>query len=320
MILPIKLYYTIKVLIPRWLQILFRRKLVRLQLKRCSSVWPIKEDAGKEPEGWVGWPDGKQFAVVLTHDVEWERGQKRVRKLAHLEMQCGFRSSFNFVPERYPDDPELRSWLLNNSFEIGVHDLKHNGKLFSSRSRFEKSVPLINRYIQEWKTEGFRAGAMHHNLEWISGLDITYDASTFDTDPFEPQADGVNTIFPFWYASSTHEGKGFVELPYTLIQDFTLFVIMQEKTNRIWKEKLAWIAEKGGMAMLIVHPDYINMEKEKQSGMEEYDGEVYLNFLDYIRTQYKDRFWNPLPCEVAGYIKKSRNLLQTERKCFQSGL
>ena len=29
-------------------------------------------------------------------------------------------------------------------------------------------------------------------------LNIAYDASTFDTDPFEPQPDGVNTIFPFW--------------------------------------------------------------------------------------------------------------------------
>jgi len=44
---------------------------------------------------------------------------------------------------------------------------------------------------------GFRAPAMHDNLEWISELNLEYDLSTFDTDPFEPQSDGVGTIFPF---------------------------------------------------------------------------------------------------------------------------
>jgi len=56
----------------------------------------------------------------------------------------------------------------------------------------------INNYIREWNAAGFRAPAMHHNLDWIRELDIEYDSSTFDTDPFEPQPDNVNCIFPFW--------------------------------------------------------------------------------------------------------------------------
>ena len=39
---------------------------------------------------------------------------------------------------------------------------------------------------------------MLHNLVWLRDLDILYDASTFDTDPFEPQPEGMETIFPFW--------------------------------------------------------------------------------------------------------------------------
>ena len=38
---------------------------------------------------------------------------------------------------------------------------------------------------------------MHHNLDWISELEIDYDMSTFDTDPFEPMPQGAGTIFPF---------------------------------------------------------------------------------------------------------------------------
>lgn len=65
---------------------------------------------------------------------------------------------------------------------------------------------------------------MYHNLEWICELDIEYDSSTFDTGPFEPQSDGVGTIFPFWVPVNSSQ-KGYVELPYALPQDHALFVI-----------------------------------------------------------------------------------------------
>ena len=38
------------------------------------DIWPIDKNAGKPPEGWTGWPDGKKFALVLTHDVETAEG------------------------------------------------------------------------------------------------------------------------------------------------------------------------------------------------------------------------------------------------------
>ena len=52
--------------------------------------------------------------------------------------------------------------------------------------------------MREWNAVGFRSGFMHHNLDWLHDLEVSYDSSTFDTDPFEPQPDGANTIFPFW--------------------------------------------------------------------------------------------------------------------------
>ena len=107
----------------------------------------------------------------------------------------------------------------------------------------------INQVLKEWDAVGFRSGYMLRNLEWISDLDIAYDASTFDTDPFEPQPDGVNTIFPFWDRSSDKR-KGYVELPYTMAQDSTLFLILREKGIELWKRKLDWIAEHQGMALL----------------------------------------------------------------------
>lgn len=303
----IKLFYIVKGLIPRRLQIYLRRKLVLRRLSKCSSIWPINQTAAKVPDGWRGWPNGKQFAVVLTHDVELEIGRNNVRRLAELEMSLGFRSSFNFVPLRYQDDPQLREWLVENGFEVGVHDLRHDGKLFRSYRDFKIQSPQINNYIKKWNVCGFRAGAMHHNLEWISNLNIKYDASTFDTDPFEPQSDGVNTIFPF-FVQSKNKKREYVELPYTLAQDFTLFVIMQEKTIRLWKEKLKWISEHGGMSLVIVHPDYINFADNKPDSFEKYSIELYSEFLQHIKKDYKDNYWNALPREVTEHISNDHQI------------
>jgi len=78
-----------------------------------------------------------------------------------------------------------------------VHDLKHDGKLYESQQGFLKGAKKINEYLKAWNAAD-SVRSLHHNLEWIHNLDIEYDASTFDFDPFEPQPDGMNTIFPEW--------------------------------------------------------------------------------------------------------------------------
>ena len=193
----LKLYYKIKPLIPRGIQIKLRRFLVRRKLARYANVWPIDERAAAAPEAWTGWPEGKKFALVLTHDVDTARGQDRCRQLMELEEKLGFRSSFGFVPERYPVSGELRRDLEKRGFEVYVHGLYHDGLYYTSWATFIERVDRINHYLVDWKAVGFRSPSMQRNLDWFHELCIEYDASTFDTDPFEPQPDGVGTIFPF---------------------------------------------------------------------------------------------------------------------------
>lgn len=293
------IYYRIKPFIPRWLQIFLRRRDINGKRLLCRDVWPIDEKAGKPPDEWSGWPEEKRFALVLTHDIETAKGHDKCRGLIEIEQELGFRSSFNFVPERYNVSSELRRYLTRNGFEVGVHDLNHDGKLYKSEKIFKDRAIRINHYLKEWNCAGFRSGSMHHNLDWIRELNIQYDASTFDTDPFEPVSDGVGTIFPF-YVQGKHGQKGYVELPYTLPQDFTLFVLMEEKTIDIWKRKLDWIAEHGGMALLTTHPDYMDFNGENP-GIEEYPVRYYKEFLSYIKLKYDDRYWHVLPGEISRF-------------------
>ena len=349
------LYYSIKHLIPRRMQLLLRRKVIERKLRHTGNVWPIHEASKKAPDGWQGWPEQKKFALVLTHDVDTAIGAAKSERLMEMEFQLGFRSSFNFVPERYHLPAAIRHTLTTHGFEVGVHGLTHDGMLYRSREIFSGKARRINQYLKEWRAVGFRSPAMHHRLDWIHELDIEYDASTFDTDPFEPQSDGAGTIFPFWVANGTPQDvtdhgasfrssalpanckrlqgaadarkrpasysplgeqaddkadavscnrlpqDGYVELPYTMPQDFTLFVLMRHENIEIWQRKLDWIAAHGGMALMNVHPDYINFDN-KRGGVEEYPARFYRQCLEYVKKKYEGKYWHALPREMARYV------------------
>jgi glycosyltransferase involved in cell wall biosynthesis len=306
-----RFYYGLKPYLPWRIRLALRRVAARRERAKRGAIWPIDPASGTAPDGWPGWPQGKKFAFVITHDVEGKHGLSRCRRLAEVEMEIGFKSSFNFIPEGpYSVPPEDRQWLTERGFEVGVHDLHHDGKLYESRSKFREKAHRINRYLGDWKAKGFRSGFMLHELDWIHDLDVLYDCSTFDTDPFEPQPDPAGTIFPFWVptrqedgANSTVEDKGYVELPYTLPQDSTLFSVFQEKTPEIWIRKLDWIAAQGGMALINVHPDYLTFAGNRII-RREYPVEHYTTFLWYLKDRYAGQYWHALPEELATWYQK----------------
>lgn len=313
------LYYFLKPYIPWRVRNALRGMIQRRVRKQHEDVWPIKETASRRPADWPGWPDGKKFALVLTHDVEGPLGLAKCRKLMQLEMDMGFRASFGLIPEGdYVVPKDLREEMQRNQFGVVIHDLNHDGKLYSSRRVFSQKAQRINEYMREWGVSGFRAGFMFHNLDWLHDLDIDHDSSTFDTDPFEPQSDGVNTIFPFWVpapeARQVHRKEGwgpadgYVEIPYTLPQDSTLFLVLREPTPEIWLRKLDWIAAHGGMALVNVHPDYVQFEGEAPSAST-YPVKLYTDFLNHVRTRYAGQFANPLLSEVSDLVKTHRRAI-----------
>ena len=197
---PLKrLYYNLKPFLPRLLIRIMRQLYQPLSKSSFSLGWPIEKryalflwEVGRQIMTLTGqtyltftpfWPAANRFAFVLTHDIETGHGQDFVRQVADLEESLGFRSSFNFVPERYPIDQSLVDELKERGFEVGIHGLKHDGKLFSSRDEFERRSKLINKYLKTFGAVGFRAPLTHRHPEWMQVLDIEYDLSFFDTDP-----------------------------------------------------------------------------------------------------------------------------------------
>jgi peptidoglycan/xylan/chitin deacetylase (PgdA/CDA1 family) len=235
------------------------------------------------------WPQGKHFAFAITHDVETAKGQTHIRAVVDLEESLGFRSSFNFLPGCYALDHELLQELRKRGFEIGIHGYKHDSKLFSSYPEFTKQASIINDYLKEYNAVGFRAPLTLRNPEWIQELELEYDLSFFDTDPFEPMPGGTMSIWPFTIGR-------FVELPYTLVQDSTLTYVLGETTPRLWLEKVDFIERYHGMALVNTHPDYL---------LDPVNRQIYVDFLQAMRN--REGYWHALPMEVARWWRARSN-------------
>ena len=108
----------------------------------------------------------------------------------------------------------------------------------------------INAHLKELDAVGFRSPLTMRNPEWMQALEIEYDLSFFDTDPYEPMPGGTMSIWPFILGH-------FVELPYTLMQDYTLTAVLGETTPRLWLQKVDFIERYHGMALVNTHPDYL---------------------------------------------------------------
>ena len=87
------------------------------------------------------------------------------------------------------------------------------------------------------------------------------------------------------------------------LNTITLFIIMWEKSIDIWQKKLDWIADKGGMALMNSHPDYMSFNG-MEPGIEQYPAQYYTDFLEYIKSKYTGQYWNALPGEVARYCRE----------------
>ena len=292
-----RVYYHLKPWLSRRLQLLIRGAVARQKRKLCQATWPIDPTCCQRPPGFPGWPDGKRFAVVLTHDVDTARGLACCEQLMELEQELGFRSSFNFVAHDYHLPAELRRKLVSNGFEVGLHGLEHNRKLYESERTFAEHARQINDYLKEWGAVGFRSPCVYHNFDWLYALNIEYEASAFDTDPFEPQSDGLGTIFPVHQTKVP--GREYVVLPYTLPQDFSMFLLFRERDISIWKKKLRWIADQGGVALLISHPDYMSFDAAPS--FDEYHPDLYRELLDHIDMEYRGEYWHVLPRELAAF-------------------
>jgi hypothetical protein len=294
-------YYRARPLLPRSLQLAARRRYAKVQDRAGFPSWPAEtalhrlhaltlgwvEEVFGEPVPWIApWPRGFEWATVLTHDVEREAGYRHVGALVHLEQELGVRSAFYFVPERdYRVDEVLLAALREDGFEVALHGLRHDGRDMDP-GVFDRRLPAMRRYAEEWGAVGFRAPATHRGWDIVARLGVEHDSSYSDVARYEPQAGGSCSWLPFFIGEV-------VELPITMPMDHTLFELLRCVDDTPWREKAGFLRSQGGMAMLLTHPDYL-LTRERLG--------VYREFLRWL---VDDRTcWRALPRDVAGWWRR----------------
>jgi len=293
-------YYALRPLIPTAL----RRSLQRLYMRGWKRVafprWPIDDtvDAIVErllvlclrsqgvervPFIWF-WPDGAPSCTIVTHDIETSDGLDRCGWLMDMDEKTGIRSSFQVVPEdRYSVSTAFLDTIRTRGFEINVHDLNHDGRLFSSRDEFLRRVKKINAYAQAFGARGFRSGSLYRHADWYDALEVAYDMSIPNAGHLEIQRGGCCTVMPYFIGNV-------VELPLTTTQDYTLFHILNDFSNDVWKNQIESIISRHGLVSLIVHPDYQVHDRARRA---------YSALLDQLaRMREAGRCWLALPGDV----------------------
>lgn len=293
-------YYQIRPLLP----LPVRKHLQRIQLRDWKEIsfpgWPVdltvesifeklltlllKSAAGDRiPFIWF-WPDGFPSCAMMTHDVETLTGRDFCTELMDLNDAFGIKASFQIIPERrYPVTHSLIDEIRGRGFEIGIHDLNHDGHLFGDRERFLFRAERINRYAEEYGAAGFRAGALYHNLDWYGALNFSYDMSVPNVGHLEAQRGGCCSVTPF------SVGK-LLELPVTMTQDYSLFHILNDYSINLWKCQIHNIMEHHGLASFITHPDYLVEGRAQQT---------YKSLLAHlVALRSQANLWIALPGQV----------------------
>jgi hypothetical protein len=302
------LYYALRPLLP----VGVRKHLQRLRLRDWESIafprWPIDDSADRILRTTLGllikqsgleeipfiwfWPESAAACTMMTHDVEGDAGRAFCRELAQLDKSYGTCSAFQMIPSN-PLEQAVVNDLRRDGFEVNLHDLEHDGRLFQDRENFERRAAEINRLARQFQCRGFRAGAMYREQTWFDAFEFDYDMSVPNAAHLEPQRGGCCTVMPYF-------NQDLLELPLTTTQDYSLFHILGEYSVDRWKAQTEMLVAKNGLISFITHPDYL-LEPRARA--------VYVELLDYLARVRSDRhLWMALPGEVNDWWRARREM------------
>jgi peptidoglycan/xylan/chitin deacetylase (PgdA/CDA1 family) len=204
----------------------------------------------------------KPPSLLVTHDIDTERGLRKAPAFKDIEDNLGVRSIWFVVSHAYPIGGSIAARLADNSV-IGSHDIKHDGRLLQIRKHSE----LVHR-VRESKQRleevfgqeisFFRAPLLQFSSEIMSALKEAGYSSDFSLPCWEPIYPPTMSGFGIECAQA-FEMKGIVETPLTLFQDHQVLNLMGmsvDEAIKLWLDQARLIRSFEGDIVLLIHPDY----------------------------------------------------------------
>lgn len=223
--------------------------------------WPIERSVDDAHARVASSYDGREAALLITHDIDTAAELRLIEPLRQIERRAGVPGAFGFVPKLSWPTEDLAQSLVGEGCEVYWHDIGHDGRLpylglDAIRAAFDRvldqspwAVPLMR---------AFRSGQllMSRDLLEVVAERFAIDLSIPDTERDGPYgaAAGCATVFPFRI-------RGLLELPLTLPQDVYLrrvYDLSPDEVLHTWTDKFAYIKSVGGVAVLNVHPVWVN--------------------------------------------------------------
>jgi hypothetical protein len=240
------------------------------------------------------WPEGAPACAMMTHDVEGQSGIDFCDELMDIDDSYGVKSAFQLIPEgREEQWRQTAAKMRRRGFEVNLHDLNHDGRLFADKDAFLRHARRINDYTREFGCEGFRSGAMYREQGWFGAFEFSYDMSVPNAAHLEPQRGGCCTVMPYFVGD-------ILELPLTTTQDYSLFHILNDYSTTLWQEQIRVIREHHGLISVIAHPDYLTGRRER---------EIYVELLRHLRVlRNREGVWMALPGEINRWWRNRREM------------
>ena len=135
-------------------------------------------------------------------------------------------------------------------FEVGVHGLYHDGRDLESRATLEERLPAMRACGRALGCRRVPLAGHAPLLGADAAARLRLRLVVSGHGPVRAAgAAAAAAWLPFF-------NEDLVELPITLPQDHTAVRDPAPRDESIWLEKASFIKSRGGMALLITHPDY----------------------------------------------------------------
>lgn len=248
------------------------------------------------------WPNSKKCAFITTHDIDTNFGQNYIENFFEIEKELNIRSTNFWVTHSYKLNHNLLKQAFDNSFEIGLHDYNHDGKLaMLNQEEIKNRIFLSKDFINEYLVEGIRSPGFLRSMNFYSVIKdlFTYDMSIVDYSFLFPYpGDGCRTSLPLLY-------ENLILIPCSLIRDGEALALGLSPKDILnaWITKYTWLKSKNSLIVLLTHPD------KGFSGRKDIL-KIYKEFLKYV-TNDSD-CWKTTGKELTKYLNQNKtNLIQT---------
>jgi peptidoglycan/xylan/chitin deacetylase (PgdA/CDA1 family) len=199
------------------------------------------------------WPDGKQSAFVVSHDVDTPKGLALAEEVGRFEADLGLRATWFIVGDVHAGRPTVARALAEMGHEIGLHGDRHDNTLaYEPRHRMAARLERFRTTQAELGITGFRAPSLLETAALRQELRRSFayasDIPDTEVDSLIAPRRGCGSCLPF-------ERDGLLEIPITLpLEDKLIMRAMTgDEIFRFWREKAAWIQQAGGVVQLALH-------------------------------------------------------------------